>query len=333
MLCAVRSHAALTDEFGVLQQFAQYNGSIAVSVNVGVRIKHNGELTRKPVCTENKDPHDVGGERQGGEQRLQLFAKAEPAIAGAEDQQRAVTEKQKAQIEQARDAQAEHALHREADEGGEDTPAAPPAQRIEQHGKHQREQQRQAAQENMLRNVDVAEPEPADGQETEQDQCGMEHERERQGEVSEQRKIEKIGREHRRRAEQQRHALMHSKIGQFVVTEAYKRGERKPCKRDECRERKKKLWCFRTVNTVKLRADLIRVARQTKGFCGRGGLVHATRHQRVALVAEVGQKLVFDERPRLFPPQLLSRGASKLGKGFRQSQGRRPLSARDRPQW
>ena len=82
-----------------------------------------------------------------------------------------------------------------------------------------------------------------------------------------------------------------------------------------------------------LRADLIRVARQTKGFCGRGGLVHATRHQRVALVAEVGQKLVFDERSRLFPPQLLSRGAGKLGKGFRQSQGRRPLSARDRPQW
>ena len=85
-------------------KFTQYNGLIAVSVNVGVRIKHNGELTREPVCTENKDPHDVGGERQGGEQRLQLFAKAEPAIAGAEDQQRAVTEKQKAQIEQARDA-------------------------------------------------------------------------------------------------------------------------------------------------------------------------------------------------------------------------------------
>ena len=142
VLCAVRSHAALTDKFGILQQFTQYNGLIAVSVNVGVRIKHNGELTREPVCTENKDPHDVSGERQGGEQRLQLFAKAEPAIAGAEDQQRAVTEKQKAQIEQARDAQAEHALHREADKGGEDTPAAPPAQRIEQHGKHQREQQR-----------------------------------------------------------------------------------------------------------------------------------------------------------------------------------------------
>ena len=52
-----------------------------------------------------------------------------------------------------------------------------------------------------------------------------------------------------------------------------------------------------------------------------------------ALVAEVGQKLVFDERSRFFPPQLLSRGAGKLGKGFRQSQGRRPLSARDRPQW
>ena len=102
---------------------------------------------------------------------------------------------------------------------------------------------------------------------------------------------------------------------------------------DECRERKKKLWCFRPVDAVKLRADLIRVARQTKGFCGRDGLVHATRHQRVALVAEVGQKLVFDERSRLFPPQLLSRGAGKLGKGFRQSQGRRPLSARDRPQW
>ena len=97
MLCAVRSHAALTDEFGVLQQFAQYNGSIAVSVNVGVRIKHNGELTRKPACTENENRRRAGGERQGGEQRLQLFAKAEPAIAGAEDQQRAVTEKQKAQ--------------------------------------------------------------------------------------------------------------------------------------------------------------------------------------------------------------------------------------------
>ena len=72
---------------------------------------------------------------------IQIHGK-DTAIAGAEDQQRAVTEKQKAQIEQARDAQAEHALHREADKGGEDTPAAPPAQRIEQHGKHQREQQR-----------------------------------------------------------------------------------------------------------------------------------------------------------------------------------------------
>ena len=161
----------------------------------------------------------------------------------------------------------------------------------------------------------------------------MEHERERQGEAPEQRKIEKIGREQRCRTEQQRHALMHSKIGQFVVTKAYKRGERKPCKRDECRERKKKLWCFRTVNTVECRADLIGIACQTQRFRGGGGLVHATRHQRVALVAEVGQKLVFDERSRLFPPQLLSRGAGKLGKGFRQSQGRRPLSARDRPQW
>lgn len=198
-----------------------------MSVNVGVRIKHNGELTREPVCTENKDPHDVGGERQGGEQRLQLFAKAEPAIAGAEDQQRAVTEKQKAQIEQARDAQAEHALHREADEGGKGTPAAPPAQRIEQHGKHQREQQRQATQKNMRRNVDVAEPEPADGQETERDQCGMEHERERQGEAPEQRKIEKIGREHRRRAEQQRHALARDERGKNVVGKAHKHDESK----------------------------------------------------------------------------------------------------------
>ena len=110
---------------------------------------------------------------------------------------------------------------------------------------------------------------------------------------------------------------MHSKIGQFVVTKAYKRGERKPCKRDECRERKKKLWCFRTVNTVECRADLIGIACQTQRFRGGCGLVHAARHQRVALVAEVRQKLVLDERLRLFPPQLLSRGAGKLGKGFR----------------
>ena len=33
----------------------------------------------------------------------------------------------------ARDAQAEHALHREADEGGKDAPAVPPAQRVEKH--------------------------------------------------------------------------------------------------------------------------------------------------------------------------------------------------------
>lgn len=186
----------------------------------------------------------------------------------------------------------------------------------------------------MCRNIGVAEePEPTERQQAEQYERSVEHKRKRQGEAPEQRKIKKIRREHRCRTEQQRHALMHSKIGQFVITKAYKRGERKPCKRDECRERKKKLWCFRPVDAVKLRADLIRVARQTKGFCGRDGLVHATRHQRVALVAEVGQKLVFDERSRLFPPQLLSRGAGKLGKGFRQSQGRRPLSARDRPQW
>ena len=142
MLCAVRSHAARTDKFGILQQFTQYNGLIAVSVNVGVRIKHNGELTRKPACTENENRRCAGSEQESGEQRFPLCAKTKPTAVGAEDQQRAVTEKQKAQIEQARDAQAEHALHREADKGGEDTPAAPPAQRIEQHSEHQRKQQR-----------------------------------------------------------------------------------------------------------------------------------------------------------------------------------------------
>ena len=46
----------------------------------------------------------------------------------------------------------------------------------------------------MRRNIGVAEPEPADGQETERDERGVEYERERQGEVSEQRKIKKIRR-------------------------------------------------------------------------------------------------------------------------------------------
>ena len=159
----------------------------------------------------------------------------------------------------------------------------------------------------------------------------MEHERERQGKVPEQRKIEKIGREHRRRAEQQRHALMHSKIGQFVVTKAYKRGERKPCKRDECRERKKKRWCFRTVNTVECRADLIGIACQTQRFRGGCGLVHAACHQCVTLVTEVGQKFVFNERTRRFPSQLLSRGAGKVCESLRQNQDSRLLSARGRP--
>ena len=58
------------------------------------------------------------------------------------DEAYALAEKQKAQIGQARDGCAESELHRKADKGGENAPAAPPAQRIEQHGKHQREQQR-----------------------------------------------------------------------------------------------------------------------------------------------------------------------------------------------
>ena len=90
----------------------------------------------------NENRRCAGSEQESGEQRFPLCAKTKPTAVGAEDQQRAVTEKQKAQIEQARDAQAEHALHREADKGGEDTPAAPPAQRIEQHSEHQRKQQR-----------------------------------------------------------------------------------------------------------------------------------------------------------------------------------------------
>lgn len=65
------------------------------------------------------------------------------------------------------------------------------------------------------------------GQETEQDQCGMEHERERQGEAPKQRKIEKIGREHRRRAEQQRHALARDERGKNVVGKAHKYDESK----------------------------------------------------------------------------------------------------------
>lgn len=93
----------------------------------------------------------------------------------------------------------------------------------------------------MCRNIGVAEePEPADGQQTERDERSVEHKRKRQGEAPEQRKIKKIRREQRCRTEQQRHALMHSKIGQFVVTKAYKRGERKPCKRDECRRAAKR---------------------------------------------------------------------------------------------
>ena len=52
------------------------------------------------------------------------------------------------------------------------------------------------------------------------------------------------------------------------------------------------------MNTVERRADLIRVARQAERFCRRGSFIHAARHQRVALVTEVGQKLVLDEWPR-----------------------------------
>lgn len=184
----------------------------------------------------------------------------------------------------------------------------------------------------MCRNIGVAEePEPTERQQAEQYECSVEHKRKRQGEAPEQRKIKKIRREQRCRTEQQRHALMHSKIGQFVVTKAYKRGERKPCKRDECRERKKKLWCFRTVNTVECRADLIGIACQTQRFRGGCGLVHAACHQCVTLVTEVGQKFVFNERTRRFPSQLLSRGAGKVCESLRQNQDSRLLSARGRP--
>ena len=55
----------------------------------------------------------------------------------------------------------------------------------------------------------------------------MEHERERQGKVPEQRKIEKIGREHRRRAEQQRYALARDERGKGVVGKAHKHDESK----------------------------------------------------------------------------------------------------------
>ena len=103
MLCAVRSHAALTDKFGILQQFTQYNGLIAVSVNVGVRIKYNGELTRKPACAENENRCRAGSEREGSEQRFPLCAKTKPTAVGAEKQQCAVAEKQEAQISKAWD--------------------------------------------------------------------------------------------------------------------------------------------------------------------------------------------------------------------------------------
>lgn len=103
----------------------------------------------------------------------------------------------------------------------------PPAQRIEQHGKHQREQQRQATQKKMRRNVDVAEPEPADGQETEQDQCGVEHKRKRQGEAPSSVKSRKYAASHRRRAEQQRHALARDERGKNVVGKAHKHDESK----------------------------------------------------------------------------------------------------------
>ena len=161
----------------------------------------------------------------------------------------------------------------------------------------------------------------------------MEHERERQGEAPEQRKIEKIRREQRCRAEQQRCALTRDERGKGVISKTHEHDESKARERDGSGEHEESRRHFGPVDTVKLRADLIRIACQAEGFRRRGGLVHAVRYQRVALVAEVGQKLVLDERPRLFPPQLLSRGVGKLGKGFRQSQGRRLLSARDRPQW
>ena len=184
----------------------------------------------------------------------------------------------------------------------------------------------------MCRNIGVAEePEPTERQQAEQYERSVEHKRKRQGEAPEQREIKKIRREQRCRTEQQRHALMYGKIGQFVVTKAYKRGERKPCKRDECRERKKKLWCFRTVNTVECRADLIGIACQTQRFRGGCGLVHAACHQCVTLVTEVGQKFVFNERTRRFPSQLLSRGAGKVCESLRQNQDSRLLSARGRP--
>ena len=147
MRAAVSPCAALTDEPCVLQQLAQHGDPIPTAFNLSIGIKHESELPRKPERTERETCHNTGGERQDTEQHFQLPSKTKPAAAGAEDQQCAVAEERKAQIGQARDGCAESELHRKADKGGENAPAAPPAQRIEQQGEHQREQQRQAAQE------------------------------------------------------------------------------------------------------------------------------------------------------------------------------------------
>ena len=158
----------------------------------------------------------------------------------------------------------------------------------------------------------------------------MEYKRKRQGKASEQRKIKKIRRKHRRRAEQQRRALPREE--NTAVAKAHERSEGESGERNDGGEHKKRRRRFGAVNAVKRRADLIRVTRQTEGFRRRDGLVHALCHQRVALVAQVRQKLVLHERTRLFPAQLLGSGAGELSKGLRQGQGSRPLSARGLPQ-
>lgn len=64
------------------------------------------------------------------------------------------------------------------------------------------------------------------------------------------------------------------------------------------------------MNTVELCTYLHSIAHLSDGFEGCSVLIHATFHQCVTLVAKVRLNLLYDDRPSLFPAELL---ANELG--------------------
>lgn len=109
----------------------QDNSPIPSAFDVGVGVKHDGELLREPVRVERNAQYDAAAKRQGRENDPSLFSKAEPVCVSAEEQEHPITKKYEDHVGDGRDAQAEPALHRKADESSKDAPAFFTAQRVE----------------------------------------------------------------------------------------------------------------------------------------------------------------------------------------------------------